>query len=104
MFIGVCSFKGGAGKTRIASCISAETGYDIVTNDMYSPLEKFFNENRILKLHPEDKFPNFDTSDNIIFDFGGYSDPRIKEVLKKCSYIIVPIINDEDDIQVAVNY
>jgi cellulose biosynthesis protein BcsQ len=102
MIIVTYNFKGGEGKTKIATNLALTMNYSIVTNDVYSPIDKIFSEDKILKLYPKDEIPDFDKNDNIVFDLGGYADARIISVLKKAKHIIIPITNEEDNIEVAI--
>lgn len=101
----VYNFKGGEGKTRISLNIALELGYSIITNDVFTPLEKILPEERYLKVYPKDTIPELSIEDEkeVVFDFGGYPDTRVVNVLKRAKHIIVPVSNDEDGIQVAVN-
>lgn len=103
MLITVYNFKGGEGKSKISSNLAISMNYSIVTNDVYSPIDNIFSDDKIMKLYPKDEMPDFEIGDNIIFDFGGYADGRIISILKKSKWIIVPITNEEDNIQVGIN-
>lgn len=103
MFIVVYNFKGGEGKSKIAANLALTMDYSVVTNDIYSPIDNLFNEDKVMKLHPNDAMPDFDVTDNIIFDFGGYPDSRVVKILEQAALVIVPITNEEDNIQVGIN-
>jgi MinD-like ATPase involved in chromosome partitioning or flagellar assembly len=103
MLIAVYNFKGGEGKSKIAANLALTMGYSVVTNDIYSPIDKIFDEDNVIKLHPQDDMPDFDIADNIVFDFGGYPDSRVVGILEKAHIVIVPITNEEDNIQVGIN-
>ena len=98
----IYNFKGGEGKTKIATNLALTMKHAIVTNDVYSPIDKIFPSEKILKLYPKDEIPDFDANDDIVFDLGGYADARVISVLKKAKYIIIPITNEEDNIEVAI--
>lgn len=113
MIIIVWNLKGGEGKTRIAVNLALTMDYCYVTNDVYNrKIEKIFPKGKMMKVFPKgilpskdknenvilvDKMPDFNESDNIIIDLGGYVDPRMVNNMKKAKYIIVPITYNDDD-------
>lgn len=103
MLIVVYNFKGGEGKSKISQNLALTMDYSIVTNDVYSPIEKILSEEKLLKIFPNEEFPEFQKDDEIIFDLGGYPDSRVIHILEKAKWIIVPITNEEDNIQVGIN-
>jgi cellulose biosynthesis protein BcsQ len=92
------SLKGGVGKSSIAANLAHTLNYGIVTNDVYSPIEKVMPEGRYLKLMPNQEIPAQVLKNNsgIIFDFGGYLDKRIKDAVKVSKCVIIPIIEADD--------
>ena len=72
----VYNFKGGVGKTVLSLNLALTMEYSIVTNDIYSPIEKVLDEDRILKIHHDEILPAFPADYNIIFDLGGHIDKR----------------------------
>lgn len=96
--ITVYSLKGGQGKTSISVALAKELEYGIVTNDTYSPLQKIFPKELLLKLEPNDALPtkeDFEGAD-LIFDFGGYLDERVIPALEMSDYVIIPIVGIDD--------
>lgn len=103
MLLVVYNFKGGEGKSRIAQNLALTMDYSIITNDVFNPIENIFPESKILKIWPDQEFPEVSSNDDIIFDLGGYPDHRVIKTLKNAKFIIVPITNEEDNIQVGIN-
>lgn len=103
MIFVIYNFKGGEGKSKIALNLAMTMNYSIITNDVFTPIENVLPENRVLKIHPNQDFPDVTKTDKIIFDLGGYPDQRVVKILKLAKYILVPITNEDDNIQVGIN-
>jgi len=93
MKIVVYSFKGGQGKTSISINLANELDCSIITNDIYSPLEDIFEKSDFLKLALDQDVPSKEQLKNadIIFDFGGYLDKRVRPALEMSDFVIIPI-------------
>jgi len=105
MIITVCNFKGGTGKTAISLNLALSMDYSIVTNDIYSPLEKILPENRLTKLDAVKAIPNILSNEkNIIFDLGGHIDSRATDAMQLSRWILVPTTGDFIDLQVTMNF
>jgi cellulose biosynthesis protein BcsQ len=89
------SLKGGQGKTSLAVAIAKELDLAIITNDIYSPIETMFPKEMVLKLQPNENLPSAKDLDggDIIFDFGGYLDPRVIPALEMSDYVLIPVID-----------
>lgn len=103
MIISVYNFKGGVGKTGISLNLALTLDYGVITNDIYSPLEKILKKEDLLKVAQNQTFKKLPKEADIIYDLGGHIDQRAILALKQSEYIIVPTINDFVVLQVTVN-
>jgi cellulose biosynthesis protein BcsQ len=99
----VYNFKGGVGKTVLSLNLALTMEYSIVTNDIYSPIEKVLDENRILKIHHDEILPSFPDHYNIIFDLGGHIDKLAISAIKQSDFVLVPVIKGFINIQVTID-
>jgi cellulose biosynthesis protein BcsQ len=103
MKITVYNFKGGVGKTSIALNIALSLDMGIITNDIYSPIEKILPEKQFVKLEKDDSIPEIPEGMNIIFDLGGYVDQRAIEAIRQSDKVLIPVSNDLINLQVTIN-
>lgn len=91
----VYSLKGGQGKTTISCELSLELDWQVITNDIHSPLESILDKDYTLKLAPDVELPKAKEllGADLIFDFGGYLDPRIIDALKMSDAVLIPVSN-----------
>jgi cellulose biosynthesis protein BcsQ len=89
----IFSLKGGQGKTTISLALAQETGFGVITNDFYSPLQQFLPKERILKLEPDQDLPNAKAlkEADVIFDYGGYLDKRLIPALEMSDCVGIPV-------------
>ncbi len=99
----IYNFKGGVGKTLLSLNLALTMKYSIVTNDIYSPIEKVLDENRILKIHHDEILPAFPDDYNIIFDLGGHIDKRAISAIKQSDFVLIPVIKGFINIQVSID-
>ena len=91
------SIKGGQGKTTHAigyakykDALYITNDYESGTLEIYSDL---FVENQLQIIRPENKldFSVLKRIDDIIFDFGGWVDEKIKDIAQNVDVVIIPI-------------
>ncbi len=92
------SLKGGVGKSSISVNIAHTLEYGIVTNDIYSRIDKAMLDGKCLKLMPNQSIPAplLKKNNGLIFDFGGYLDQRIVDAIKVSKYVMIPVIEADD--------
>lgn len=83
MEIAVISKKGGVGKTPFAFSLAKDLQYYLISNDN-SIIEKIYPKKAKIMLQV------MRISDNTIYDFGGFVDAGVLEIIKGCKYVIVP--------------
>lgn len=103
MKITVYNFKGGVGKTSISVNLSLTLDYGIITNDIYSPLEKVLPKEKLLKLEIDQDVPSLPDNYNVIFDLGGHVDKRAIKAIKMSDYVLIPTTAEFLDLQLAIN-
>ena len=86
------NLKGGQGKTTLSLSLALLYGYGVITNDSHSPIDRVLPDKKALKIPQDEKVPIVKKGQKVIYDFGGYPDNRIIEVIKKAEYIVIPII------------
>jgi len=84
--IAVITLDGGAGKTAVAYSIARDLDYYLISNDD-SVIEQAYPERAKIMQNPK-------IIDDVVYDFGGFVDAGVIDVIKECDLIIVPVIND----------
>ena len=103
MKITIFSLKGGVGKTSISVNLALTLKYGVITNDVYTPLERVVSKESLLKLEQNQALPDLPENYDIIFDFGGYVDSRVVEAINISNYVIIPVTSSYLDLQLAIN-
>jgi len=86
MKIAIITTDGGAGKTAVAFALAKELGYYLISNDdsvielAYPNMAKIMKDPKLLE--------------DTIYDFGGFVDSGVIDIIKYSDVVIVPCIND----------
>ena len=97
----VYSIKGGVGKTTLSVQISQMFDFTYVTNDSHSSAHNLMPEEKgFLVTKEEYETIPFDT--NIVYDFGGFKDNRIHDVVKQANKILIPTLTSIVDLQATL--
>ncbi len=88
------SIKGGQGKTthsisyaKHRDCLYITNDHESGTINIYS---KMFAENQLQVIKPDDSL-NIPSDYDIVFDFGGWVDERVKQISKLCDVVVIPL-------------
>jgi len=89
----VANWKGGTGKTTVASTVAKYFDAVIIDLDNYSVLEETLvdenNNDRVFKLALDEPLPTVENT-NVVYDTGGFDDKRLYDILKIADLIIMP--------------
>lgn len=90
--------KGSAGKTPIATNIALDREYALATNEPYNILDAILPEERLFSLQPDEEFPDFLDSIDVVFDLAGLMSrdarPSIVSAVSQSDVVLVPIYNE----------
>jgi len=84
--IGTIQLDGGTGKTAISYAIAKDLGFFLISNDDSIIEQAYPNMAKIMK--------NPKIIDDVVYDFGGFVDSGVLDVIKSCDIVIVPCMDD----------
>jgi cellulose biosynthesis protein BcsQ len=92
MKLSIFNFKGGQGKTTIALQIAMKEGVGVITNNVYSPIERAIPDSgKVLKLNPNQDMPTLPEDLSVVIDLGGEPDHRAISAFQQSDCVIIPI-------------
>ena len=97
----VYSIKGGVGKTTLSVQISQMFDYTYVTNDSHSSAHNLMPEEKGFLVSSEE-YDEIPFDDNIVYDFGGFKDTRINNIIRQANKIIIPTLTSIVDVQATM--
>ena len=97
----VYSIKGGVGKTTLSVQISQMFDYTYVTNDSHSSAHNLRPEEKGFLVSSEE-YDEIPFDENIVYDFGGFKDTRINNIIKQANKIIIPTLTSIVDVQATM--
>lgn len=104
----VIGLKGGVGKSSVVLSlynyfIAQGLSFGVISNDLITDvIEKIVGSDSFYRIPPESEFPDVESTDNFIFDFGGFPDSRAHRVLGKAKNILLPSLGDRVSIDGCV--
>jgi cellulose biosynthesis protein BcsQ len=97
----VYSIKGGVGKTTLSVQISQMLEYTYVTNDSHSSAHNLMPEEKGFLVSSEE-YEEIPYDDNVVYDFGGFKDTRINDIIKQAKKIVIPTLTSIVDVQATL--
>ena len=97
----IYSIKGGVGKTTLSVQISQMFDYTYVTNDSHSSAHNLMPEEKGFLVSSEE-YDEIPFDENIVYDFGGFKDTRINNIIKQANKIIIPTLTSIVDVQATM--
>ena len=101
MSLVVYSIKGGVGKTTLSVQISQMLDYTYVTNDSHSSAHNLMPEEKGFLVSREE-YEEIPYDDRVVYDFGGFKDTRINDIIKKSNKVIIPTLTSIVDVQATL--
>ena len=94
MIISVLNKKGGVGKTPISFSLAKDLGYFLQSNDN-SVVENIYPDMAKITSKPQ-------LIENCVYDFGGFKDTRINDIIKQAKKILIPTLTSIVDVQATM--
>lgn len=95
MKISIINKKGGVGKTSLAFSIAKDLEYYLLSNDdsaielAYPKMAKVVEKVKLI--------------DNVVYDFGGFVDSGILNILEKSDFVLIPLTSDLNSFKKTVS-
>ncbi len=97
----VYSIKGGVGKTTLSVQITQMLEHTYVTNDSHSSAHNLMPEEKGFLVSIEE-YEEIPYDDNVVYDFGGFKDTRINDIIKQAKKIVIPTLTSIVDVQATM--
>ncbi|MFA6742018.1 MAG: hypothetical protein WCR78_11095 [Arcobacteraceae bacterium] len=101
MSLVVYSIKGGVGKTTLSVQISQMLDFTYVTNDSHSSAHNLMPEEKGFLVSVEE-YEEIPYDEKVVYDFGGFKDTRINDIIKKSNKILIPTLTSIVDVQATI--
>jgi len=89
MVISVFSTKGGVGKTSLSYSLAKDLNTRYITNDFSVAVNSFSQKNQAKHV-----LKNIPFYENTLYDFGGFKDANVDEIISKSDILLIPITPD----------
>ena len=90
--VACATLDGGTGKTALAFALALDFNFYLISNDDSIIADVY--EGALITDTPQ-------INDETVYDFGGFEDGHVIEIIKECDVLIVPVINDMTSIRKA---
>ena len=90
-----------SGKTTLSVQISQMLDYTYVTNDSHSSAHNLMPEEKGFLVSSEE-YEEIPYDDRVVYDFGGFKDTRINDIIKKSNKVIIPTLTSIVDVQATL--
>ncbi|WP_044417394.1 hypothetical protein [Halarcobacter anaerophilus] len=97
----VYSIKGGVGKTTLSVQISQMLDFTYVTNDSHSSAHNLMPEEKGFLVSKEE-YDEIPYDENVVYDFGGFKDTRINDIVRQAQKIVIPTLTSIVDLQATL--